>query len=163
MACGRAASTLGIYGAFAYASGVFSSNAGEAQRMRMVLRRQTTNATPAVATTNGGGGSSTNQILLTNNSAYKVRASVVAREVGGGADVATWDLDFAIKRGANAASTALVGTATVSPTGADAGASAWSVAVTADTTNGCAAITVTGEASTTINWVVDIYSLARSG
>lgn len=163
MACGSSASTLGIYGAFAYASGVFSSNAGEAQRMRMVLRRQTTNATPAVATTNGGGGSSTNQILLTNNSAYKVRASVVAREVGGGADVATWDLDFAIKRGANAASTALVGTATVSPTGADAGASAWSVAVTADTTNGCAAITVTGEASTTINWVVDIYSLARSG
>jgi hypothetical protein len=38
----------------------------------------------------------------------------------------------------------------------DAGAATWVVAVTADTTNGGIAVTVTGAAATTIRWVCKI-------
>jgi hypothetical protein len=38
----------------------------------------------------------------------------------------------------------------------DAGAVTWVVALTADTTNGGLAITVTGQAATTIRWVAQI-------
>ena len=76
--------------------------------------------------------------------------------VTGGGDTARWTINGAIKRGANAASTAMVGTATVTMTHNDAGAAAWVVAVTADTTNGGITVTVTGAASTTIRWVCKI-------
>jgi hypothetical protein len=56
-------------------------------------------------------------------------------------------------RGANAASTVLIDTPSVNRVAASSGASAWVVAVTADTTNGGLAVTVTGAASTTIRWV----------
>ena len=71
-------------------------------------------------------------------------------------DTARWTIDGAIKRGANAASTAMVGTPTVTMTHNDAGAAAWSVAVTADTTNGGIKVEVTGAAATTIRWVCKI-------
>ena len=56
-------------------------------------------------------------------------------------------------RGANAASTVLIDTPSVNRVATSAGATAWVVAVTADTTNGGIAVTVTGVASTTIRWV----------
>jgi len=40
--------------------------------------------------------------------------------------------------------------------GATAGAAAWSITLTTDTTNGGLAVTVTGAASTTIRWVAKI-------
>jgi hypothetical protein len=40
----------------------------------------------------------------------------------------------------------------------DAGAAAWAVAVTADTTLGCLAVTATGEAAKTIRWVCTLHS-----
>lgn len=76
--------------------------------------------------------------------------------VTGGGNTKGWTIEGVIKRGASAGTTALVGTATVTSSYADAGASTWSVAVTADTTNGCLAVTVTGQASTTIRWVASI-------
>jgi len=80
---------------------------------------------------------------------------VIAGVTGGG-DTARWTINGAIKRGAAAASTALVGTPTVTMTHNNAGAAAWTVAVTADTTNGALAVTVTGAAATTIRWVCRI-------
>ena len=56
-------------------------------------------------------------------------------------------------RGANAASTVLMGTPAINRVAATAGATAWAIAITADTTNGGLAVTVTGAASTTIRWV----------
>jgi hypothetical protein len=47
----------------------------------------------------------------------------------------------------------LVGTPTVTSSYADAGASTWTIAITADTTNGGLAITFTGQAGTTIRCV----------
>lgn len=59
----------------------------------------------------------------------------------------------------NAASTAIVGTATVTSSYADAGASTWAITATADTTNGGLAITFTGQASTTIRCVAKLETV----
>jgi len=45
----------------------------------------------------------------------------------------------------------------------DTGASPWSVSITADTTLGCLAITVTGEAAHTLRWVADIETVEVVG
>jgi hypothetical protein len=80
---------------------------------------------------------------------------VVAGVTGGG-NTKGWTVEGVIKRGANAASTALVGTPTVTSSYADAGASTWTIAITADTTNGGLAVTFTGQAGTTIRAVAQI-------
>jgi hypothetical protein len=129
--------------------------AGVTQSALLLLARQTTDATATVLTSNTTAASTTNQIILPNNSAYSFSGEVIAGVTGGG-NTARWTINGAIKRGANAASTAMVGTVTVTMTHNDAGAAAWVVAVTADTTNGGIAVTVTGAAATTIRWVCKI-------
>jgi hypothetical protein len=84
---------------------------------------------------------------------------VVARNTSTGM-TGRWEVKGLIKRGANASSTALVGTTTVTLTNGDN--EAWIVAgaitITADTTYGALAITVTGAASTTIHWLAKILT-----
>jgi hypothetical protein len=77
---------------------------------------------------------------------------VVAGVTGGG-NTKGWTVEGVIKRGANAASTAIVGTATVMSSYADVGAATWALTAAADTTNGGLAITFTGQAGTTIRTV----------
>jgi hypothetical protein len=132
-----------------------SAGAGVNQFATLILARQTTTATTTVLTSNASGAGTTNQVILPNNSAYFFQGEVVAGVTGAG-DTKGWTIEGVIKRGANAASTVLVGTPTVTSSYADAGASAWTIAVTADTTNGGLAITVTGQAATTIRWVAQI-------
>jgi hypothetical protein len=71
----------------------------------------------------------------------------------GGGQSSYWEFKGVVKRGIGAASTALIGTITPTLIAQDAGASTWAVAVTADTTNGALAITVTGAPDANINWV----------
>lgn len=130
---------------------------GVTQSALLLLGRETTTATATVLTSNGSAASTTNQVILPNNSAYSFSGEVIAGVTGGG-DTARWTINGAIKRGANAASTTMVGTATVTMTHNDAGAAAWVVAVTADTTNGGIAVTVTGAAATTIRWVCRVFT-----
>jgi hypothetical protein len=66
-----------------------------------------------------------------------------------------WSFEGGIKRGASAAATTLI-QSVINPVAADAGASSWIVALSADTTNGGLAVTVTGQAATTIRWVCKI-------
>jgi hypothetical protein len=142
------------------ANGAFSNN-GDAQAGRVVMRRQTTDATPLQLSINGSAptGSaittSTHFILL-NNQAVFADIRVVARSTSG-TDHAAYMRRVLIKRDANAASTAIVGTV-LSPTAdiESAGATTWDVGVTADTTNGGMLITVTGAALTTINWTAEV-------
>lgn len=108
----------------------------------------TTDATPAEIFV---GSTASQRLTLNNNSAFAFSCFVTAAVTGGG-DTSGWKIEGVIKRGANAASTALVGTATPVLIAQDAGASTWAVAVTADTTNGSLKITVTGQAATTIKW-----------
>lgn len=158
---GYQAVSRGIYGAEVRASGQFSTQ-GDAQRGRYIKRRSTTTATPATIGTDGSAGGATNQVILPNNSAYNFSGRVVARENATG-DCGAWEFKGLIRRGANAAATALVAAVTPSVIAADAGAAAWVVAVTADTSNGGIAITVTGEASHTIRWVADIETVEVVG
>jgi hypothetical protein len=131
------------------------SGVGTHQAALLILGRQTTDATATVLASNSSAASTTNQIILPNNSAYYFKGSVIANVTGGG-NTKAWAIEGAIKRGANAASTALVGSASVVSAYADAGASTWAIAVTADTTNGGLAVTFTGQASTTIRCVAKL-------
>lgn len=154
---GSAATTRSIIGNFVTAASdtPVSGNAGSQQLGRLLLGRQTTDGTPTVLRSNTATASTTNQVILPNNSAYAFEGTVIANVTGGG-DTSGWKFEGAIKRGANAASTTLVAAVTPTVIAQDAGASAWVVAVTADTTNGGIAVTVTGAAATTIRWVCKI-------
>ncbi len=150
-ASGFRSNTKARLGANAFASGMFAAH-GDAQSTAMVLRRSTTNATPGAMGSDGGNGSSYNQMILSDSSTVCFRGKVIARQNSTG-DVSAWEFSGVIKRGANAAATALVGSVTPVLLSADAGAAAWAVSVSADTTNGALQVTVTGEASKTIRWV----------
>ena len=127
------------------------SKAGVQQAACLVLGVQTTNATATKLRSNTSAAGTTNQLILQNNSAIYFKGTVIANVTAGG-DTKSWTFDGQIKRGANAAATTLTGSTVNSPYG-DAGASTWAVSLAADTTNGGLAVTVTGQASTTIRWV----------
>jgi hypothetical protein len=146
------------YHVFPACSAPIATTQGCTQSALLLLGRQTTDATATVLTSNTSAAGTTNQVILPNNSAYSFSGEVIAGVTGAG-NTARWTIDGAIKRGANAASTAMVGTATVTMTHFDAGAATWVVAVTADTTNGGIAVTVTGAAATTIRWVCRISTV----
>lgn len=154
---GFGGSTRSIVGNFVCSpSGApITSLIGKNQLATLVIARQTTNATATRLASNSSAASTTNQVILPNNSAYYFRGEVIAGVTGAG-DTKGWYVEGVIKRGANAASTALVGTPSATSLYADTGAATWSIAVTADTTNGGLAITVTGAAATTIRWVAQI-------
>jgi hypothetical protein len=136
-------------------SAPISTNAGTQQTATLLLGVQTTNATATVLRSNTSAASGTNQVILPNNSAYYFRGELIAGKTAAG-DTKGWYIEGVIKRGANAASTAIVGTASVTSLYADAGAATWAVTATADTTLGGLKIEVTGQAATTIRWVCQI-------
>jgi hypothetical protein len=131
--------------------------AGNSQSAVLVLAKQTTDATATVLTSTSSAASTTNQVILPNNSAYFFKGEVIAGVTGGG-NTKGWTIEGVIKRGANAASTTVVGV-TVSSMYADAGAVTWTIAAAADTTNGGLKITATGQAATTIRWVCKLETV----
>ena len=154
---GGQATTRSINGMQAFSYGQFTT-AGDNQIGTYQLGKITTDATPSVVTIGAGAAGSTNQVILPNNSAYYFKGSVIAN-VTGAANGASWSFEGAIMRGANAASTVLIGTPAINRVAATAGATAWLIALTADTTNGGLAVTVTGAASTTIRWVASVNTV----
>lgn len=128
---------------------------GAQQLAALLLGVQTTDATATVLRSNTSAAGTTNQVILPNNSAYTFQGTVIANVTGGG-NTSSWKFEGAIKRGANAASTTLVAAVTPTVIAQDAGAATWVLAITADTTNGGLAVTVTGAAATTIRWVCKI-------
>ncbi|MCY1521355.1 hypothetical protein D9M68_561660 [compost metagenome] len=161
IAGGAYATTRGIVGAEARASGRFSST-GDAQRERFILRRATTDATASELSADGAAPAATTRIVLPSNGTYGFFGRVIARANATG-DAKDWKFEGTIKRGANAAATALVAAVTPAVVAGDSGASAWTIAVTADTTNGSLAITVTGAAATSIKWVADVETVEVVG
>lgn len=147
VATGYFSTTRGLRGAKAHSSASLV-NFGDVQSIHMAIGNSTTNATPAVLTSSVSSASTTNQYILPNNSAATVMGKVVARSSTG--DVASWTFSASVKRGANAASTAMVAACTPVAVAADAGASTWALAVDADTTNGGLRVTFTGAAATNI-------------
>jgi len=132
-----------------------SSLTGRTQTATLLLGRETTDATATVLRSNTSAASTTNQVILPNNSAYTFQGTCIANVTAGGT-TSGWKFEGVIKRGANAASTALVAAVTPTVIAQDVGAVTWVLAITADTTNGGIAVTVTGQAATTIRWVAKI-------
>jgi hypothetical protein len=134
-----------------------ANSTGVSQSALLVLGVQTTDATATVLKSDTSAASGTNQVILPNNSAYYVKGSIIANVTGGG-NTKSWDFIATIKRGAGVGTTAIVGAVTLNVQAADSGASTWIVAITADTANGGLAVTVTGQAATTIRWVAKLES-----
>lgn len=124
------------------------------QGVYYLLGIDTTDATPKVINSSlSASPNTTNQIVLQNNSAYTFSGTIVAREKASeGTDVGAWEVKGIIRREANAGTTVLVNSVINElnvPTG-------WAIALTADTTNGCLKVEVTGVASTNIRWLATI-------
>jgi hypothetical protein len=130
---------------------------GLSQTGILILARQTTDATVTTLTSNASGAGTGNQMTLPDSAAYYVRGSCIANVTGGG-NTKAWSFEAAIKRGASAATTAIVGTVIKNIVAADAGAATWDITISADTTNGALAVSVTGQAATTIRWVCRLDS-----
>lgn len=120
------------------------------------FRVATTNNTATRLTKDGAAIVAANSDALENSTVRHYSGRLIARDMSAG-DCKSWSWECTIKRGANAAATALVGTPTVTALYNDAGASTWAFAVTADTTLGAPALTVTGENSKTIRWMASSY------
>lgn len=152
---GIQAITRGITNAEARACGNFTVT-GDCQRTRHLMRRQTTDATAnVVLTTDGAGPGANNLPILGNNIAAGFQGSVMARNIATGA-MGFYTISGALKRGANAAATALVGAPTVTTIQQEAGLAGIVVAVVADAAAGGLNIQVTGLAATNIDWQGDL-------
>jgi hypothetical protein len=139
-----------IIGKFAYSSFGSISASGDNQSGLFVLKRASTSATPVILTTNNSAASNNNQVILPNNSAFTFNILVVARQsAAGGTASASWQITGLICREGTAASTTLVASTVTTISNVPT----WTIAVTADTTNGGLAITATGAAATNIRWV----------
>ena len=143
-------------GKFAYSGQAGNWALGASQMGIMVLYADTTDATAEALTANNSTAGALNQIILPNNSAYSFSGTIIARQqASAGSDYASWEIKGALLRDGTAASTVL-GNGIVNKLYATSGASTWAVALTADTTNGGLAITVTGAAATNIRWVATV-------
>jgi hypothetical protein len=113
------------------------------------LCQLTTDATPTILTSNLGAAGSTNQLVLQDASAFSFNILAVARQKSAnGTASAAWKIEGLIRRETGAATTVLV-SSTVT---AISNVPGWTLAVSADTTNGCLAVTATGAAATNISW-----------
>ena len=146
-----------VRGKFVWANGSFGGgNAeGSSQTGTIVLRSDTTDATAEALTSDNSTASTNNQVILPNNSAYTFHGTIIARQQASGSDYASWEIKGALLRDGTAVSTVL-GNGIIDKLFATAGAAAWAVALTADTTNGGLAVTVTGAAATNIRWVATV-------
>jgi hypothetical protein len=147
--------TSNIQGLLVQAS---SSSPGYAYK-QVVLSRSSSDASPHVLSSTGSTPGATNQLVLDNNSACFVVVSVSALSANG--DAAWWELKTGIKRGADAASTTLVGPV-YETTYADAGLSAATVTLSADTTTGALQVTATGLFGVTIGWCATVTATQTS-
>jgi len=140
-----------------YSSAVASS--AFAQGASMSLGGATSTTSPTRIITTSGSASvvnatpNRNVLILPNSSLFGFKGTLVAA-VTGGAGNAVWTFEGSIGRGTSAASTALIGTPTISLMAIDGAAitNGWSFEITADTVNGCLRITVRGDATNTIRW-----------
>ena len=150
-AIGVYAGTFGVQGRHAYSNGRFSTT-GDSQKGLFILRIATTGNTATTLTTNSSAASTNNQVILSNQSTYRFKGTIIGKKQGT-TDVASWDVDGLIVRGANAAATTLI----VGNVNLVSNTPAWGTpTLAADTTNGGLRVQVTGAASTNIQWTAII-------
>lgn len=123
--------------------------------VKHLLSKTTTNATPAVMGLTGG---EAFKMTIKQDAivAFTVRITASTQDA---AISAVWVLTGAIKNAGGVVS--LLGSIVTTFSGADAGASTWQVAVTANDGEDCLEITVTGQAGTTIQWYALVEGLEQ--
>ena len=149
-AFGYGANTYNRYGAMTHAGGSSSS-----QWTRMIYRGNTSDATLTSLNAQEYFNDSYNTFSLQNQSAFRFKGTIIGKK-SNSIDVATWDIDGLIVRGANAGTTTLV-TNTVTLISNLPG---WGTPqLTADTINGSLKVQVQGAAATSIRWSVNIEAI----
>jgi hypothetical protein len=128
------------------------SVSGDCQKSEFFLSVRTTGNTATTVTVEGQAAVATNQVILSNNSSYRFKGTIIGKQ-SGSTNVAAWDVDGIIVRGANAASTTLsLGNVTLVQN-----TPAWGTpTLAADTTNGGLRVQVIGAAATNIQWTAAI-------
>jgi hypothetical protein len=104
------------------------------------------------------------KLVLPNNTTWKFVAEISARSTDAGAgneESGAWEISGLIERDSAAADTRIVGTPTVTTIAEDD--AAWTVAASADTTNGALTITCTGNDETTVRWVAVVRLVEVGG
>ena len=132
-----------------YAFAGWGSSQGAVQYGLLQLAKITTDATPTVLTSNTANATTTNQLILRDGAAFTVSGLVVARQsTATGTQSAAWKVEALIRRETGVATTVLV----ASTVTAISNVPGWTIALSADTTNGGLAVTATGAAGTVIRW-----------
>lgn len=133
------------------------------QFTKFFLARQTSDATAAVLQSTSHyvfSAGSDNQINIPDRCLYAFKGIVAARgnPYQSNTDCAAWEVKGMLRREVGASTTTLVNSTISALT---SNSPSWSFALSVDTTIGCMVVTVTGQASTTINWtaVIDAYEV----
>lgn len=149
-ASGSQANTFGIYGR--QSRGYLNTVSGDCQKSEWYLSKRTTDATATTLVIGGGTFLPQAQILLQNNNAFRFKGTIIGKQ-SGSTNTSAWDVDGLIVRGTTAASTSVV----VGNVNLVSNIPGWGTpTVTADTTNGCLTVQVTGLGATNIQWTASI-------
>lgn len=98
--------TNGVTGRQTFSSGRIATN-GDAQKSTFIYRGRTTDATLTTLATDGNNSiNASNCMQLANNSSIRFKGTVSGKQ-SGSTNIAAWDIDGLIVRGASAASTTL--------------------------------------------------------
>lgn len=131
----------GVGGAFCIGN---NNGSAQGQEVFYVLDGFAIGTTAKTLTTNNSTAGVTNQVILGNTSAFWITGSCVARRSGSNTDSKAWTFKALVERNGNAAATRIVGSA-VAVEYNDAGAAGWTLALSADTTNGGLKVDFTGD------------------
>jgi len=144
-AIGFNSNSYGRYGAMTWAGG-----SSTAQVTRMIYRGNTTDNTLTSLNAQEYFDDATNTFSLQNQSAYRFKGTVIAKQAGS-TNVAAWDIDGLIVRGANAAATTL----NISNVNVVQNTPGWGTPVlSASTSFGSLKVQVQGAAATNVRWCV---------
>lgn len=164
-AAGGASGSPGVIGlntaaGYTYQRGGNFAAPGDAQSNNYVLRTVTTNSAVATeAFLDGTGGS--RRMVLPSDSTWKFEVNAVARGVAGANDNLGAAYKFEGVLDNNGGTTAIIGSLVTTLLGEDV--PAWDVTVSADDGNDALIVEVTGDATSTIRWVVFVKTVEVSG
>ena len=148
------------YGQRTHSNGVFAA-AGDCQHEQHLFRGTTTTAATTEISLGGSTPNANTRLAVPNDTTYVFNGLITARRADADNESAGWEIKGVIHN--NAGTTAAVDTFTITPLGVSVGASAWVVAVTADNTNDCLKIEVTGETGKTIRWAAYVNLMKVAG
>ena len=140
------------YAAQSGANPFTGTTVGMVQTGSMLLGMVTTNNSSKTMSSDGlSAGFTRNVLTLQDNSAIFFKGAVIANVTGAG-DTKSWTFEGQIKRGSGASTTVLTGS-TVTVGYEDTGASAWTLSLAANTTDGSLRVSGVGAVSDTVRWV----------